>query len=125
MTSQEMKGKLFLVPTMFYSLGLTLNAVIFQWLESWKTVILFTQLLPTVLLALGFMLLMVDTPFDLIVFHNKKHALKCLNRIAAFNRRPSHLKKSLRFRRLTWPTKRKNTTPLSACWTSSVTPPSG
>ena len=86
-TDSKLRGKFMVVVVLFYSLGMTLNGLVFEWLKNWRLVVMVTQIGPLVLLGLVLAFVLVDTPFDLILFSDKKKALEGLDKMARINKK--------------------------------------
>ena len=50
----------------FYGLGTLGNTALYFWLQDWKPIIIFFYMIPTVLLLIGVIVFIVDTPLCLI-----------------------------------------------------------
>ena len=68
-----------------YGLGVTLNGAIFYFVSSWQLVLLLFQVVPMSIVLLLFILVIENTPFDLITRNSPEAAREALLNVATMN----------------------------------------
>jgi hypothetical protein len=72
---------------LFFAFGVTLNGVIFMILKDWQVILLVYQILPFLVMLVGIVYFIEETPFDSIVHCEPQETLRAFERIARINGR--------------------------------------
>ena len=74
-----------MVVYLFYALGVTFNGLIFMLIDSWQIVLLIYQILPFIVMVMGLVFYIKETPFDLITNYNPEYVCSVFEEIALVN----------------------------------------
>lgn len=89
--SQSISGKYIVIAYLFYSIGVTINGLVFYLINSWKLTLAVYIILPQAIALVGFLLFIEETPFDQITNFSAEDTLKAFNNIARINNRPQNI----------------------------------
>lgn len=75
---------------LFYGFGVTLNGAVFMLFKDWRVLLLIYQFIPFVIVLLGLLYFIEETPFDSIVNYAPEESLTAFQRIALLNGKEDH-----------------------------------
>jgi hypothetical protein len=76
-----------MVMYILFGFGATLNGVVFMVLKDWQVILLVYQILPFLVMLVGIVYFIEETPFDSIVYCEPQETLRAFERIARINGR--------------------------------------
>jgi hypothetical protein len=69
----------------FYAIGVALNGLVFYLFDSWQLALFFYQIVPFIIVLLGLVFFIEETPFDQVIYYSPENSLASFQRIAKIN----------------------------------------
>lgn len=88
--AEENRVQFYNVISLSFALGIFLNPLAFYLIYDWRWVALLVFILPTLAAAIGFLLVVENTPIELIAYSSPEQIHAAFLRIAAWNRTEEH-----------------------------------